>query len=580
MSGEAVASGTGGQAGSTTFRDATDAAAQPARLRLDQLLAELVDRAGEVMATQGRLRGLLDAVIHIAGETSVRAVLQRVTSAACTLVEARYAALGVLSPGRDRLIDFIVFGLSDQERESIGELPQGKGLLGLLITDPKPLRLDDIAADPRSVGFPANHPAMTSFLGAPIVVRQEVFGNLYLTEKAGGFTDEDEQLVVALAAAAGIAIQNALLFEDQQRRERWAEATTDVTAAALAGISEQMLLELVASASLRASSADQSSLLTVSGVEEFRVSSSVGIGAKIVGLAVPAKGTLAGEVLASGKQLCADMTEGMLGLPGDDEFAQVALAPLMGQGEQSDLTGVLVLSFRQQHHWRSDDLEPMAAYARQAAVALQLNRAQRERDRLAVLEDRDRIARDLHDLVIQRLFATGMTLQSALPLVDHPKAADRISTATDDLDVTIKDLRQAIFSLHSERPEGMRAAVAKVVEDVTGNNADLSVQLRITGTLDAIPSGTVADHLLAVVRESLSNVVHHADATKVDVDIDVTDHLSLIVTDNGCGILPEQSRRSGLLNMSTRAHELFGSLELVTPEHGRGTRLVWTVPIA
>lgn len=569
--------------GTSEFRDATDATAQPSLTRLDDLLAELVERAGDVMATQGRLRGLLDAVIHIAASTSLRAVLVRIVEAASQLVDAEYAALGVLAPGGDHLMDFVTVGVTDEQRRLIGDLPHGRGLLGLLIREPEPIRLADIAADPRSVGFPPDHPPMHRFLGVPVRVRDAVFGNLYLTEKRDGrqFTEEDEHLIVALASAAGIAVQNALLFDDQQRRERWAAATADVTAATLRGVDEQGILELVAERALHASGGDRAAVLLLEGSEQLRIRAASGDGAPVIrGLSVPRGRSLAGRVLDEGRPLLIDgRHQDTHRLSDDDvEFAAWAVTPLAGE-DDAELSGVLAVGHRTSGPAQPSDLDPMAAFARQAAVALRLSRAQAERDRIAILEDRDRIARDLHDLVIQRLFATGMTLQSTLPLIDNGQAKQRIMTATDDLDLTIKEVRQAIYHLHSQQPSGMRAAVDRLVSEVVPAASGVKARLRIDGVLDSIPVGPVADHFLAVLWEALANAVRHAGAGTVQVTVSVDDLLVLSVTDDGTGVDPSVSRRSGLANMRTRAEELGGDFSLSAGPGGRGTELRWSVPL-
>jgi GAF domain-containing protein len=252
-------------------------------LDLDALLAQLIERAQEVRVAQARLQGLFEAGQSIIGDLDLTTVLRRIVQAACDLVDARYGALGVIAPNGIGLEQFIHVGLDDATVDAIGHLPEGKGLLGALIEDPRPIRLGDIAEDARSVGFPASHPPMQGFLGVPVVVRGKVFGNLYLTQpEGGGFSAEDEQVVTALAATAGVAIENARLFAEAQERQRWLHASTEVTQRLLAGGSEDPLV-LVASTLLSLAEADLVSVLVPSGdPERFAVAAAVGYNAEAV----------------------------------------------------------------------------------------------------------------------------------------------------------------------------------------------------------------------------------------------------------------------------------------------------------
>src|SRR5438874_6334779 len=218
-----------------------------ASFRLDELLRELQNRVGDVMASRERLSALLDAVVGIGSDLDLRSTLYRIVLAACRLAGARYGALGVIGPDR-RLIEFITDGITAEVHHKIGDLPTGRGVLGLLIDEPKPVRLRDIAEHPRSYGFPAEHPVMRSFLGVPIRIRDQVFGNLYLTEKrdAEEFTEDDEESVVALAVAAGVAIDNARLYAAAGRRQRWLEATAEITNVLLGEVNRTAALQLVA----------------------------------------------------------------------------------------------------------------------------------------------------------------------------------------------------------------------------------------------------------------------------------------------------------------------------------------------
>jgi signal transduction histidine kinase len=376
------------------------------------------------------LRHLLDAIVTVGSELSLPVVLRRIVETARELVDARYGALGILDDTGTRLVEFLHAGMDDETVARIGRPPEGLGLLGLLIVDPRPIRLERIADHPDRAGFPPGHPPMTTFLGVPIRVRGEVFGNLYLTDKEGGrpFTDVDEELAVGLAAAAGVAVENARL------------------------------------------------------------------------------------------------------------------------------------------HARVGELK--------------------------VVEDRERIARDLHDTVIQRLFATGLALQGiAARCQDHPDAAERLQAAVDDLDDTVRHIRTTVFELQRQRIPGR--SVRQEILDLTNEMAEgigFEPVVRFDGPVDLVVPDSIADHLLATVREALTNSVRHADADHVELRVRVTDELRLDVVDDGTGIdddaihqamhddAPAGPTGNGLRNLRRRAERLGGSMTLERTGAG-GTRLTWRVPL-
>jgi signal transduction histidine kinase len=381
------------------------------------------------------LRHLLDAVLTIGSDLDLPAMLERIVRAAAELVDARYGALGVLDVTRTRLAQFITVGVDDATHTEIGHLPEGHGILGLLILEARPLRLPDLREHPDSYGFPPHHPPMKSFLGVPIRVREEVFGNLYLTDKTTGevFTDVDEELVVGLAAAAGVAIENARLHARVQE--------------------------------------------------------------------------------------------------------------------------------------------------------------------LALAEDRERIARDLHDTIVQRLFATGLSLQGATALIqgDPATAADRVQAAVDDLDLTIKHIRSAIFGLASV-PEhhhgGVRSRVLELVAEA-GRMLGFEPTVLFEGQVDSATPEPVAADMLATLREGLSNAARHAHAGRVDVVVAIGDGegdgaddgdgertaLLLRITDDGVGPpAPDQPRGHGLDNMAERARRRGGTFAITAAEP-KGTQITWRVPI-
>jgi len=367
----------------------------------------------------GQLRRLLAAVMAVSSDLSLPMVLERIAESARELVNARYCALGVLDPTRTYLSEFITVGIDDDTRAAIGELPKGHGILGLLIIEPKPIRLPDLSAHADSFGFPAHHPPMTSFLGVPLFVRGEVFGNLYLTDKLDGdpFTDIDEELSMALASAAAVAIENARLHE--RTRE------------------------------------------------------------------------------------------------------------------------------------------------------------------LTLLEDRERIARDLHDTVIQRLFATGLALQGAQRLASEPEVQERVQKAVDDLDLTVRQVRSAIFELDTRRLPGR--SLRREILDVAAEAAralGFEPAVRFDGPIDAAVPDDVAEHLLIALREMLSNVARHAQARHAVVDVTVGDELDLVVTDDGKGgAVGPTAVGHGVRNLVQRAEALGGEFTLGPGEDAVGTRARWQVPL-
>jgi signal transduction histidine kinase len=552
------------------------------RLELDQLLRQLVDRAHEVMATQGRLRGLLRASQMVTRDLTLPAVLRRIVEAARDLVGARYAALGVISP-LGGLAEFVHSGMAEDAVERIGHLPEGKGLLGALIEDPRPIRLRRIADDARSVGFPPGHPPMHSFLGVPIRIRDEVFGNLYLAESTKGeFSAEDEELTQALAATAAVAIENARLYEAAQSRGEWLQAVAAITRQVLAADADDAshALELIAETSLRTSRSQLVTVVLPAGPDDLAVEVAVGAGAKrLVGMRLPTEGSLSGRVLATGTALRQSAGEGdgdIVAAPGLDVGAVLAV-PLHGS---TRVHGVLWVARRRgQPAFGAEEVDMVAGFANQAALAIELAEARAEQQRASMLDERERIAADLHDHVIQRLFAAGLALQSTAGTLGPGKATDRILATVDDLDATIRQIRTSIFQLQ-QMPQANGDSVRARLLDVETDLAPVlgfGPSVRLSGVLDALPDD-VADDVVAVVREALSNVARHAGADSAEIDVAATaDRLTVEVRDDGVGIGPT-NRRSGLDNLRQRAERRGGTLEIHTREP-TGTWLRWSVPL-
>ncbi len=555
------------------------------QLRLDDLLAELQGRLQAVVNTRDRVHGLLEAVVAVGSNLHLEAVLRRIVEAAVTLVDARYGALGVI--GEDgQLADFIPVGMDEGTIAAIDHWPEGRGLLGLLIKDPNPLRLAEIASHPQSSGFPDGHPPMRSFLGVPVRIRDEVYGNLYLTEKRNGaaFDEEDETLVTALSAAAGVAIENARLFDAARRQERWLQASSEVTRRLLGGAEVDDVLGFVTQQTLEMTEADLVVLaLPDPERRQLTITHAAGQAAQqALNLALPAGASVSGEVLATGRPVT------MEDFRHDERVAKVArenlnlgaaiVFPLGGPG---NVRGVLTVG---RHPgampFAQAAFELVTTFAAQAGIALELAEHREDAQRLAVFEDRDRIARDLHDLVIQRLYASGMKLQGVMPQIARPQVEERVSSVVDDLDATIKDIRTAIFELQArdgKERHGLRARVMEVLEQMTGA-LELSSTVRLDDRLDREVPGDIGEDMLHALREALSNAARHGKATQVEVTVAAGSELRLLVRDNGIGI-GETGRRSGLANLARRAGQYGGTLA-VGPAAGGGTELDWRVPLS
>jgi signal transduction histidine kinase len=553
------------------------------QLRLDELLAELQVRLDAAVKTRDRVHALLDAVVAIGSNLELEVVLRQIVQAAVTLVNARYGALGVIGEG-GKLAEFVPVGLDEELIARIHHWPEGRGLLGELITDPRPLRLRDISAHPRSFGFPDGHPPMTTFLGAPVRIRDEVFGNLYLTEKEDGaeFDDEDEAILVALGAAAGVAIGNARLYDEARRQQRWLRASAEVTRRLLSEADADEVLALVTGQALQISGADLVVLALPAGDgRQLVIEHAAGDGAKeAIGVVLPAASSVSGIVLGSGKRLSLDdFSSDERAAPAAREHLHLGPAVVVPLGAPGNVRGILTAGRRPgSMPLAPPAVEMLTSFAAQAGIGLELAEHRRDAERLAVFEDRDRIARDLHDLVIQRLYATGMSLQSLAARLGESENGRRVGTAVDALDETIKEIRSAIFSLHSRAggdQAGLQARILEVVEDATAA-LGFAPAVRMSGHLDDVPADA-GEHLIGALREALSNAARHANASKVDVTIEAGLQLTLLVRDNGTG-MKQVGHRSGLANLAERAELLGGSLRTGAADGG-GTELEWRVPL-
>ncbi|MCE3553157.1 GAF domain-containing protein [Pseudonocardia sp. RS11V-5] len=552
-----------------------------AGLRLDELLGEVHERLDQIVAARDRVQGLLDAVLAVAAGIELETTLRRIVQAAVDLVDARYGALGVLAPNGS-IARFIDVGLHPGVRETLGPPPTGKGLLGQLILDPEPLRLADLTRHPASVGFPANHPPMHSFLGVPVRVRDSVYGNLYLTEKVGGgeFTADDEVVLQALAAAAGIAVQNADLFEQSRVRRMWLEALGEVRGEVLAGASDEDVLRLVAARTLELT-ASAAALVLLGPDEEGRVRVASTAGAD---LGLPAGSFRPGadldDVAESRNPALAEAPAAFLDALDSDvgrEFGPSMAAP-MRSGER--VIGVLMAVRKAEAEaYLPAEVPLLTSFAEQAALALDLAEKSRAQRQLDVFADRDRIARDLHDHVIQRLYATGLKLQSTARRTLQPDVQGRIQQAVEELDETVREIRTSIFDLQTadQHDASLRRRLLDTVDDVVADSG-MASSVRTSGPVDTLVPADLVPHVLAAVREGTSNAVRHSDGRTVTVTLEAGAELVLQIVDDGIG-MPDDVARSGLHNLADRAEALGGALE-VCRRPGGGTRLTWRVPLS
>jgi len=528
---------------------------------------------------------LLEAGLTLASELSLPIVLQRIVDLAAQVTDARYGALGVVGDGGS-IEEFITTGLSARQRREIGALPQGKGLLGLVIREPVAIRVSNIADHPQSVGFPPHHPAMRSFLGSPIRAMGKVYGNIYLSEKrsAPEFSVEDESALVVLATQAGVAIANAWLYEELRSREQWLDALRDITNQILAGVEARPLLESIAEHARSLAGADAASIVSL-GAESGELVVSAAVGARseeLEGVTLPAEESLSGRVMRSGQPLrLEDVGSDPRAYQRTVQLGQhgpVLLVPLrvpggaIGTLEVSNLKGGARFSDR--------TASLIETFADQASVAIEYGRAQVELQRMGLMEERERIARELHDGIIQSLFAVGMGLQGTAMVTTAPDTALRIESAVEELDRVIRDLRNYIFGL---RPgiladRQLDQALRLLAEQIQARGR-ASVEVDVDASLAASLSARSAD-IVQLTREALSNAVRHGEPTLVVVRLARHGQKAVLtIEDNGAGFdLNARSTGHGLRNMRERALSLNGTLD-VTSKPGKGTRLKTTFPI-
>jgi signal transduction histidine kinase len=410
-----------------------------------------------------------------------------------------------------------------------------------------------------------------------------VFGNLYLTEKKGEseFNDDDVVVLEALAAAAGVAIENARLFERARARERWQQASGEVNALLLGGGSVEDALRLITGRTRELSNSDCSLILLADDLgESLTVEAGAGVrGGEMMGHRIPAANPAIATVISDRvPTVYANFAE-VLG-PDTSLFGEFGPADVVPFVSPGGVTGLLLgLRDKGERQFTGEQLPMLASFAAQAALALELADKQRQQRMLDLLADRDRIAGDLHDHVIQRLFAAGMSLQAILGRIGDTEARARVTRVVGQLDETMQEIRTSIFDLHTageENPTSLRRRMLDLVAEASVNT-ERSPAVRISGAVDSRVPATIAEHALAALHEGVSNAVRHARASDIVVTVEAGDDLVIGVTDNGVG-MPEDVARSGLLNLERRSREC-GGASTVAENPGGGTRLVWRVPL-
>jgi signal transduction histidine kinase len=557
-----------------------------ARLGRRDLVQEMHQRLDELLAARDQTEKLLHVIMGITSDLELDATLERIIRAAIDLTGARYGALGVRD-AQGALTSFIHQGIDSKLVEQIGPLPVGKGVLGVPLHDLRALRLENLADHPAAAGFPPGHPPMHAFLGVPIIIRGRVFGSLYMTHDVPSrtFTESDELAARVLASAAAVAIDNAQLFARVRAATKWTQASREITTALLSeSLAAEHPLRLIAERARDLTGADQAIVLLPEEVgreegpaETLIVSTAVGLHSEeVIGQRIPIEGSTSGGVFRTGVPVITESFRHPI-----QAFTDIGQRPAIVMPLSSDdvVIGVIAVARHQDDTpFDSSYLDLVNDFARHAAIALSLSSARSRQRELTILADRERIAHDLHDHVIQRLFAAGLDIQGTIARSGAPEINERLARTLDDLQGTIETIRSTIFELQSSPASGMdfRVRLQKIVSDLAGDR-DITTSVRVSGPVGGI-TGHVAEHAEAVATESISNAVRHSGASHLTVTVDVADDLTLVIEDDGHGIPEDNTRSSGLANMRRRA-DLLGGVCVVTSKPESGTQVRWTVPM-
>ncbi|MEN4477716.1 MULTISPECIES: sensor histidine kinase [Mycolicibacterium] len=544
------------------------------------------EQLDELLAARDQMEQVLGLIVEIGSDLDLDATLQRIVHAAMGLTGARYGALGVRAAD-GTLASFHHLGMDADTVHGIGHLPVGKGVLGLLLDRTSTVRLDDLTQHPAAVGFPEHHPPMRGFLGVPIIIRKTVYGSLYLADDqpGHGFSASDEIAARALAAAAGVAIDNARLFDRVTRAVQWVTASREISTAVLSGEAPQAeSLQVIAERARDLTDAEQAIVLVptdpdlpATDIDTLVVLTAVGVHAgEVIGQQVPVQGSTSGEVFRTGKPVITESFRYPIAAFTDVGQRSAVLMPLRAG---DTVLGVIAVA-RDPHQPRFGPsyLDLVSDFAGHAAIALRLAAAHARERELSVAVDRERIAHDLHDHVIQKLFAAGMDLQGSIARARSPELVERLTRTVDDLQATIDAIRTSNFGLQHPRGQvaDFRQRIQRLIAELT-ENRPIATTLQMRGSITGV-GVELADHADAVITEAISNTVRHSGASRLTIEITTGDELAIDLIDNGCGIPTDNQRRSGLSNMERRAERLGGTCQITTPSEG-GTHVRWTAPI-
>lgn len=529
---------------------------------------------------------LLHAILRVGSHRALDSTLYQVVAEAMELTGCRYGAL-VTRDADGKLTSFVHIGMDPDTIANVGTPPTAKGLIGVVLSQDSPLRLADMSEDPASVGLPEGYPSMRALLGVPIVIRGKVFGGLFLTDdrSAWTFSDSDEIAVRVFSSATAVAIENAQLFDRSERRAAWLRASRGIITELLLGAdSTKPALQLIAEQVQQLTDAEQAIVLTPfdtdlppEEIDTLIVSAAVGIHAdEVIGQEVPVESSTTGHVFRSGAPVITESFQYPIQAFTDAGQRSAIVMPLR---YERTIRGVIAVARRtDQMPFDSSYLDLVGDFASQAALALALaSNSENARER-SILADRERIAHDLHDYVIQRIFAIGLDVQGTIARARSPELVARLNHTIDDLQNTIEDIRNTIFELHSSFAGGggFRRRIQDIVAELTANRS-LATTLRMSGPMSAV-GPQLAQHAEAALTEAVSNAVRHSGATHLNVELAVADELSISVVDNGCGIPADNQRRSGLANLRRRAEQVGGACSIIVPPEG-GTNVHWTAPL-
>lgn len=547
-----------------------------------EYLNRMHEQLEELVADRARMGELLQVAIEIGSDLDLDSTLSRIVNAAMTMTGARYGAVGVWAPD-GLLASFVHAGMDPDTVRLVGHLPAGKGLLGMLRERHEPLRLTDLTEHPAAVGFPGHHPRMRAFLGMPVIIRGAVFGSLYVTDDRPGrvFSEADEITLEALASAASVAIDNARLFDRVRTAERWTSASREVTTALLSEADPDLQpLQLICERAAELTGAEQAIVLVpadpeqpTDDVDTLVVSVAVGrYSNEALGQRVPVMGSTAGEVFRSGEPVITPAVRCAVAAVADMGERSAIVLPLRAEQQT---TGVIVLARNAAApQFEPEYLHVVRDFADHAAIALTLATTRRYARELSLLTDRERIAADLHDLVIQRVFSVGLGLQSVAARLRSPELAARMNGFVNELQDVISDIRTTIFDLR--RPPAPRRDFAQSVQDAIArltDGGDIVTSVRMSGPMGAV-SGDLAERAEAFLAEALGDAVHHSGAGHVTVAVGVGEEISIEVGDDG-PVRADDRRRSALVDLARRAGETGGRCDVASPAAG-GTRVSWS----